>query len=74
MVKLLINHKRNYIGDDDSTMLMGLDLLYRALCSIFLFRALQLYYRTFSDLNILFFQTSQSNDVEDLTICSFSFR
>lgn len=55
MVKLLINHKRNYIGDDDSTMLMGLDLLYRALCSIFLFRALQLYNQVFPDIGLPFF-------------------
>ena len=54
MVKLLINHKRNYIGDDDSTVLMGIDLLYRALCSLFLFRAFHIYYRTFSDITQLF--------------------
>lgn len=54
MVKLLINHRRNYIGDDDSTVLMGIDLLYRALCSLFLLCAFQLYYRAFSDMTQLF--------------------
>ena len=54
MVKLLINYRRNYIGDDDSTVLMALDLLNRTLSFSFLLRAFQLYRNAYSDITMPF--------------------
>ena len=54
MLKLLVNRRRTYIGEDDMPFLMGADLVYRLLCLSVLFRAFIIYNNIFSELTATF--------------------